>query len=71
MKNKIMVNWINSWKGGNKKNKYSVTVRLGKLTLFEFKYCPCDRVIIKSMRTKKYEKCTKLRFMLLNLGFEL
>ena len=27
-----MVNWINSWKSGNKKNKYSVTIRLGKLT---------------------------------------
>jgi len=60
MKNKIMVNWINSWKGGNKKNKYSVTVRLGKLTVFEFKYCPCDD-----------KGCSKVRLMFLNLGFEL
>ena len=59
-KNKIMVNWVNSWKSGNKKNKYSLTVRLGKLTVFEFKYCPCDG-----------EGCTKVRVMLLNLGFEI
>lgn len=57
---KIMVNWVNYWKGGNKKNKYSLTVRLGKLTVFEFKYCPCDS-----------KGCTKVRLMLLNLGFEI
>ena len=55
-----MINWINSWKSGNKKNKYSVTIRLGKLTLFEFKLCPCNN-----------EGCTKLRFMVFNLGFEI
>ena len=59
-KNKIMVNWINSWKGGNKKNKWSITIRLGKLTLLEFKICPCNN-----------EKCTKLRVMVFNFGFEL
>ena len=32
-----MVNWINSWKSGNKKTKYSLTLRLGKITVFEFK----------------------------------
>ena len=66
-----MIDWINSWKSGNKKNKYSVTIRLGKLTVFELKICPCNKVIIKSMRTKKYEKCSKFRFMILNLGFQL
>ena len=55
-----MINWINSWKGGNKKNKYSITVRLGKLTLFELKYCPCNN-----------ESCAKIRFIIFNLGFEL
>ena len=71
-----MINWINSWKSGNKKNKYSITIRLGRisaelrpelcryrlgrLTVFEFKLCPCDS-----------EGCTKFRFMVLNLGFEL
>ena len=55
-----MINWINSWKSGNKKNKYSITLRLGKLTLFEIKVCPCDN-----------EGCSKFRFMILNLGFEL
>lgn len=55
-----MINWINSWKSGNKKNKYSVTVRLGKLTVFELKICPCSN-----------NGCSKFRVMLLNLGFEL
>ena len=54
-----MINWINSWKGGNKKSKYSLTLRLNKLTIFEFKLCPCNR-----------EGCVKFRFMMFNLGFE-
>jgi hypothetical protein len=66
-----MIDWINSWKSGNKKNKYSVTIRLGKLTLFEIKICFCGRIKIKSMKTKKYVKCSKFRFMVLNLGFQL
>jgi hypothetical protein len=55
-----MVNWINSWKSGNKKNKYSITLRLGKLTLLEFKVCPCNT-----------NGCVKFRFMLFNFGFEI
>ena len=55
-----MINWINSWKGGNKKNKYSITIRLGKLTVLELKYCPCDK-----------DGCSKTRFMILNFGFEI
>jgi hypothetical protein len=54
-----MVNWVNSWKSGNKKQKYSLTLRLGKITVFEFKICPCNE-----------ESCSKLRVMLFNLGFE-
>lgn len=54
-----MVNWINSWKSGNKKNKYSLTVRLGKLTFFDLKICSC-----------KTESCSKFRLMILNFGFE-
>ncbi len=54
-----MVNWINSWKSGNKKNKYSITIRLGKLMVFELKYCPCNK-----------ESCNKVRFILLNMGLE-
>ena len=42
-----MIDWINSWKSGNKKNKYSVTIRLGKLTLFEIKIFLCGRIKIK------------------------
>ena len=51
------INWINSWKSGNKKNKYSVTFRLGKLTVFEFKVCPC-------------KECVNFRVMVLNFGLE-
>lgn len=55
-----MIDWVNSWKGGNKKNKYSITVRLGKLTLFELKICPCTN-----------ERCSRFRLIILNLGFQL
>jgi hypothetical protein len=55
-----MIDWINSWKSGNKKNKYSITIRLGKLTLFELKICPCTN-----------KGCSRFRFMILNLGFQL
>ncbi len=55
-----MIDWINSWKSGNKKNKYSVTIRLGKLTVFELKICPCSN-----------QGCSRFRFMILNLGFQL
>lgn len=51
------INWINSWKSGNKKNKYSVTFRLGKLTVFEFKVCPCKEGVA-------------FRVMVLNFGLE-
>ena len=32
-----MVNWINGFNAGNKKEKYSLTLRFGTLTLFELK----------------------------------
>ena len=56
----MKINWINSWNSVNKKNKYSLTFRLGKLTVFEIKVWPCDK-----------DKCSKFRFMLFNLGFEI
>ena len=34
-----MINWINSWKKGNKKNKIDFTLRFGWLTIFELKWC--------------------------------
>ena len=58
-KDKIM-NWINSWQEGNKKEKYNMEVRLGKLTVLEMKYCACSE-----------KKCAKFRMMLFNLGFEI
>ena len=32
-----MINWINGFNAGNKKEKYSLTLRCGTLTLFELK----------------------------------
>ena len=59
VKDKIM-NWINSWQEGNKKEKYNMEVRLGKLTILEMKYCACS-----------VKKCAKFRIMMFNLGFEI
>ena len=56
-----MVNWINGFNAGNKKEKYSLTFRLGTFTVLEIKDCLfCD------------ENCTakKFRFMIFNLGLE-
>ena len=55
------MNWINSWAKGNKKEKYEISFRLGRLTVLEIKVCLlCD------------ENCTAKRFrvILLNFGFE-
>ena len=57
-----MVNWINGFDAGNKKEKYSLTFRLGTFTVLEIKWCPCDTLTCK---------CKKFRFMIFNLGFEL
>jgi len=32
-----MINWINGFDAGNKKEKYSLTLRVGTLTLFELR----------------------------------
>tara|TARA_R100001163_G_C4983324_1_gene138648 strand:+ start:460 stop:624 length:165 start_codon:yes stop_codon:yes gene_type:complete len=54
------MNWINSWRKGNKKEIFEITIRLGRFTAFELFYCPCNK-----------KNCKKLRFILLNFGFEL
>ena len=55
------MNWINSWRQGNKKEKYKIELRFGTFTLLELKFCvcstPCD--------------CPRFRFIFLNFGFEL
>ena len=58
-----MINWINSWRTGNKKEIYEVGFRLGMLTVFQLKFCFCA--------TCDGNKCSKFRFMLLNFGFEI
>jgi hypothetical protein len=59
-----MVNWINSWKAGNKKEKYEINFRLGTLTLLEIMVCPCATC-------DKKGTCPRFRFMVLNFGFEI
>jgi len=59
-----MINWINSWKSGNKKEKYEINVRIGKLTVLELMFCPC------SACENKKAYCAKFRFMIFNFGFE-
>ena len=55
-----MVNWINGFNAGNKKEKYSLTLRLGTFTVFELKVSPYIA-----------PNGTVLRFMVMNLGFEI
>tara|TARA_R110002020_G_scaffold252540_1_gene466449 strand:+ start:2207 stop:2386 length:180 start_codon:yes stop_codon:yes gene_type:complete len=59
------MNWINSWKAGNKKEKYMIDIRIGTLTLLEIMYCPCEKC------ANKKGACAKFKFMILNLGFEM
>ena len=59
-----MINWINSWKAGNKKEKYELLFRLGTWTMFELMFCPC------AMCENKV-KCPRFRFMIFNFGFEI
>tara|TARA_R100000908_G_C3703617_1_gene113069 strand:+ start:281 stop:490 length:210 start_codon:yes stop_codon:yes gene_type:complete len=60
----INMNWINSWKAANKKEKYEINIRIGTLTLLEIMFCPCE------MCESKKTHCPRFRFMIFNLGFE-
>ena len=56
------MNWINSWAKGNKKEKYNIEIRLGRITLFELKLCLfCDKDCT----------CKRFRLIILNFGFEI
>ena len=55
-------NFINSWRAGNKKEKYEISFRLGTFTVLEIKACVgCP------------EDCTaaSFRIILLNFGLEI
>ena len=58
-----MINWINSWRSGNKKEVYEINFRLGVLTVFQLKFCFC--------KTCCTQNCSRFRLMILNLGFEI
>jgi len=49
------MNWINSWREGNKKNIVDLSIRIGYFTLLELNWNPG----------------VKLRFIVLNFGFEI
>tara|TARA_R100001082_G_scaffold101624_1_gene71271 strand:- start:701 stop:859 length:159 start_codon:yes stop_codon:yes gene_type:complete len=49
------INWINSWKKGNKKNKIQIIARIGLITVFEFYWNPG----------------TTFRLLILNCGIEI
>jgi len=53
-KKETMINWINGFDAGNKKEKYQLELRIGTFTVLELKFT-----------------FTSIRFMLLNLGFEI
>ena len=57
---KTDIDWINGFRAGNKKELYCLCCRLGTFTLFELEYCPCSK-----------KGCSKVRFMICNMGFEL
>ena len=59
-----MINWINSWKAGNKKDRYELALRISTLTVFELMFCPCWVCENKG-------KCTRFRLIVLNFGFEI
>lgn len=57
------MNWINSWNKRNKKNKFIIQIRLGYLTLLEIDFC--------GERCESTCECRRLRFIILNFGFEI
>ena len=59
----MKINWINGFNATNKKEKYELIFRLGTFTVLEIRVCVCAS-------TKKCE-CSRFRFMICNLGFEL
>jgi len=60
-----MINWINSWKASNKKDKYELALRISTLTVFELMFCPCLKC------ENKKASCVRFRLMILNFGFEI
>tara|TARA_R100001443_G_scaffold88999_1_gene95405 strand:- start:290 stop:466 length:177 start_codon:yes stop_codon:yes gene_type:complete len=58
-----MINWINSWNSGNKKEIYEINLRLGMLTLFQLRFCFCAYC--------NSTGCSRFRLMLFNFGFEI
>ena len=58
------MNFINSWKKGNKKNKIKIALRFGTLTILEVYMC-------FSSMCEKDCKCPRARLMFFNFGVEI
>ena len=58
----MKINWINGYAAGNKKQKYKIEFRLGTFTVLEI--CAC-------LFCEKDCSCSRFRFMIFNLGFEI
>ena len=58
------MNFINSWKKGNKKNKIDLCIRFGVFTLLEINIC-------FEKQCEEGCKCPKVRLILLNFGVEI
>jgi hypothetical protein len=54
------IDWIDSWKSGNKKKTFRISLRLGLVDIFYLSLRICNK-------TKKLQ----MRFMLLNYGFQI
>ena len=60
-----MINWVNSWRSGNKKDRYELALRISTLTVFELMLCPCWKC------DNKKGSWARFRLMILNFGFEI
>ena len=58
----MKINWINGFNAHNKKEKYKLELRIGTFTVLEI--CAC-------LFCEKDCSCSRFRFMIFNLGFEL
>ena len=67
----MKINLINGFKATNKKEKYELNFRLGTFTVLEIRICLCDECECDNKNCTCTSKCSKFRFMICNLGFEL
>jgi len=45
----MKINWVNSWRAGNKKEAYKFSLRVGVLTIIEISYAKKFRFMILNL----------------------